>query len=85
MPLFQEMVRLMTQKKFPVDFKCRYNFRKFPYPSSNNVHFKMVIYIYNDSGFRRYQKEMRYVLCEFKVDMLVLYWKALLVFFLKLE
>lgn len=55
----QEMLRLMTQKKFPADFKCRYNFRKFPYASSNNVHFKMVIHIYSDSGFRRYQKEMR--------------------------
>lgn len=55
----QEMIRLMRQKKFPADFKCRYNFRKFPYASSNNVHFKMVIHIFSDSGFRRYQKEMR--------------------------
>eukprot|EP01018_Ginkgo_biloba_P015904 Gb_26327 [translate_table: standard] len=55
----QEMIHLMRQKRFPADFKCRYNFRKIPYSSSDSAHFKMIIHIYNDSGFRRYQKEMR--------------------------
>ncbi|KAH9311379.1 hypothetical protein KI387_026414, partial [Taxus chinensis] len=55
----QEMILLMRQKRFPVDFKCRYNFHKFPYLASNCVHFKMVIHVKSDSGFRRYQREMR--------------------------
>ncbi|GLJ26185.1 hypothetical protein SUGI_0502400 [Cryptomeria japonica] len=55
----QEMIGLLCQKRFPAELKCRYNFRKFPYSSSNCVHFKMVVHIYSDSGFRRYQKEMR--------------------------
>ncbi|KAF3643429.1 hypothetical protein FXO37_22015 [Capsicum annuum] len=55
----QEMVRLMREKRFPAAFKCHYNFHKINDLSSDNLPFKMVIHVYSDSGFRRYQKEMR--------------------------
>ncbi|KAM3202312.1 tRNA ligase 1 [Capsicum annuum] len=56
----QEMVRLMREKRFPAAFKCHYNFHKINDLSSDNLPFKMVIHVYSDSGFRRYQKEMRH-------------------------
>lgn len=56
----QEMVRLMREKRFPAAFKCHYNFNKINDLSSDNLPFKMVIHVYSDSGFRRYQKEMRH-------------------------
>ncbi|XP_075093401.1 tRNA ligase 1 [Nicotiana tabacum] len=56
----QEMVRLMREKRFPAAFKCYYNFHKINDLSSDNLPFKMVIHVYSDSGFRRYQKEMRH-------------------------
>ncbi|KAK4709518.1 hypothetical protein R3W88_030443 [Solanum pinnatisectum] len=56
----QEMVRLMREKRFPAAFKCYYNFHKINDLSSDNLPFKMVIHVHSDSGFRRYQKEMRH-------------------------
>ncbi|MCD7469554.1 hypothetical protein HAX54_008663 [Datura stramonium] len=56
----QEMVRLMREKRFPAAFKCHYNFHKISDLSIDNLPFKMVIHVYSDSGFRRYQKEMRH-------------------------
>ncbi|KAJ8551843.1 hypothetical protein K7X08_028286 [Anisodus acutangulus] len=56
----QEMVRLMREKRFPAAFKCHYNFHKINDVSSDNLPFKMVIHVYSDSGFHRYQKEMRH-------------------------
>ncbi|XP_021746101.1 tRNA ligase 1-like [Chenopodium quinoa] len=55
----QEMIRLMREKRFPAAFKCYYNFHKADTISSDNIHFKMVIHVYSDSVFKRYQKEMR--------------------------
>ncbi|KAM7522308.1 hypothetical protein LguiA_012210 [Lonicera macranthoides] len=57
---FQEMIRLMREKRFPAAFKCYYNFHRIDSVSSDNLHFKMVIHVHSDSAFRRYQKEMRY-------------------------
>ncbi|XP_071701268.1 tRNA ligase 1 [Rutidosis leptorrhynchoides] len=56
----KEMVRLMREKRFPAAFKCYHNYHKINSISSENLHFKMVIHVYSDSAFRRYQKEMRY-------------------------
>ncbi|KAL7126492.1 hypothetical protein ABFS83_14G191300 [Erythranthe nasuta] len=55
----QEMVRLMTEKRFPAAFKCYHNFHKINSVSSDSLHFKMVIHVHSDSAFRRYQEEMR--------------------------
>ncbi|XP_073022278.1 LOW QUALITY PROTEIN: tRNA ligase 1-like [Primulina eburnea] len=55
----QEMVRLMREKRFPAAFKCYHNFHKINSVTSENLHFKMVIHVFSDSAFRRYQKEMR--------------------------
>ncbi|KAF6134722.1 hypothetical protein GIB67_002123 [Kingdonia uniflora] len=56
---FQEVVRLMREKRFPAAFKSYHNFHKTPALSSDDLHFKMVVHVHSDSGFRRYQKEMR--------------------------
>ncbi|EYU18877.1 hypothetical protein MIMGU_mgv1a0008291mg, partial [Erythranthe guttata] len=56
----QEMVRLMTEKRFPAAFKCYHNFHKISSVASDDLHFKMVIHVHSDSAFRRYQKEMRH-------------------------
>ncbi|KAL8120546.1 tRNA ligase 1-like [Apium graveolens] len=56
---FQEMIRLMREKRFPAAFKCYYNFHKINSVSRDNLQFKMVIHVHSDSAFRRYQKEMR--------------------------
>ncbi|KAK2989860.1 hypothetical protein RJ640_001529, partial [Escallonia rubra] len=56
----QEMVRLMSEKRFPAAFKFYYNFQKADSISSNNLPLKMVIHVHSDWAFRRYQKEMRY-------------------------
>ncbi|KAL7153795.1 hypothetical protein ABFS83_04G192500 [Erythranthe nasuta] len=56
----QEMVRLMTEKRFPAAFKCYHNFHKINSVASDDLHFKMVIHVHSDSAFRRYQKEMRH-------------------------
>ncbi|KAH7661894.1 tRNA ligase phosphodiesterase domain-containing protein [Dioscorea alata] len=55
----QEMIRLMRQRHFGVAFKCYCNFHKIDSLSSDDLHFKMVIHVHNDSVFRRYQQEMR--------------------------
>ncbi|XP_068668045.1 tRNA ligase 1-like isoform X2 [Aristolochia californica] len=55
----QDMIRLMRLKHFPAAFKCYYNFHKIDSLSKDNLYFKMVIHVHSDSGFRRYQKEMR--------------------------
>ncbi|TYI25926.1 hypothetical protein ES332_A05G080700v1 [Gossypium tomentosum] len=56
----QEMIRLMKEKRFPAAFKCYHNFHKAESMSSDNLFYKMVIHVRSDSGFRRYQKEMRH-------------------------
>ncbi|KAH7661897.1 tRNA ligase phosphodiesterase domain-containing protein [Dioscorea alata] len=53
------MIRLMRQRHFGVAFKCYCNFHKIDSLSSDDLHFKMVIHVHNDSVFRRYQQEMR--------------------------
>ena len=40
----------------PAAFKCYHNFHKVESISSDNLFYKMVIHVYNDLGFRRYQK-----------------------------
>ncbi|XP_009784921.2 tRNA ligase 1-like [Nicotiana sylvestris] len=50
---------MMKKKAFPAAFKCYYNFHKINDLSSGNLPFKMVIHVQEDSGFQRYQKEMR--------------------------
>ncbi|XP_026403097.1 tRNA ligase 1-like isoform X3 [Papaver somniferum] len=55
----QEVVRLISEKRFPAALKCYCNFHKITSLAANNVHFKMVIHVYRDSAFRQYQKEMR--------------------------
>ncbi|BAT90626.1 tRNA ligase [Vigna angularis] len=55
----QEVVRLMREKRYPAAFKCYHNFHKVDGMSSDNVFYKMVIHVHSDSGFRRYQKDMR--------------------------
>ncbi|XP_050233507.1 tRNA ligase 1 [Mercurialis annua] len=55
----QEMIRLLRERRFPIAFKCYHNFHKIGSVSSDNLFYKMVIHVHSDSGFRRYQKEMR--------------------------
>ncbi|KAH7862977.1 hypothetical protein Vadar_011746 [Vaccinium darrowii] len=55
----QEMIRLMRERHFSAAFKCFHNFHKVGSASTDNLYFKMVIHVHNDSVFRRYQKEMR--------------------------
>ncbi|XP_052186627.1 tRNA ligase 1 isoform X2 [Diospyros lotus] len=55
----QEMVRLMRERRYPAAFKCYHNFHKIDSVSADNLFLKMVIHVYSDSVFRRYQKEMR--------------------------
>lgn len=56
----QEMVRLLRERRFPTAFKCYHNFQKIDSVSNDNLFYKMVIHVHSDSGFRRYQKEMRH-------------------------
>ncbi|XP_023644755.1 tRNA ligase 1 isoform X2 [Capsella rubella] len=56
----QEMVRLMKEKRLPVAFKCYHNFHRANDISSDNLFYKLVVHVHSDSGFRRYQKEMRH-------------------------
>ncbi|KAL5831218.1 hypothetical protein ACOSQ4_016572 [Xanthoceras sorbifolium] len=56
----QEMFRVMREKRFPAAFKCYHNFHKIDSVSNDNLFYKMVIHVHSDSGFRRYQKEMRH-------------------------
>lgn len=58
----QEMIRLMRERKFSAAFKCYHNFHKVGFASPDDLYFKMVIHVHSDSVFRRYQKEMRYLL-----------------------
>lgn len=58
--LNQEIIRSMREKRIPAAFKCYYNFHKVESMSSDNLHFKMVIHVLNDSAFQHYQKEMRF-------------------------
>ncbi|PAN09974.1 hypothetical protein PAHAL_2G062600 [Panicum hallii] len=55
----QEMIRLMKQRHFSAAFKCYWNYQKIDSLSNDNLYYKMVIHVYNDSVFRRYQQEMR--------------------------
>ncbi|KAE9463480.1 hypothetical protein C3L33_04628, partial [Rhododendron williamsianum] len=55
----QEMFRLMRERHFSAAFKCYHNFHKVGSASTDDLYFKMVIHVHNDSVFRRYQKEMR--------------------------
>ncbi|PIA61841.1 hypothetical protein AQUCO_00200085v1 [Aquilegia coerulea] len=55
----QQIVRVINEKGFPAAFKCYYNSHKISSMASDNLHFKMVIHVYSDATFRRYQKEMR--------------------------
>ncbi|CAN6463133.1 unnamed protein product [Victoria cruziana] len=55
----QEMIRLMKMKRFPAAFKCYCNFHKLSSLTKDNLYLKMVIHVHSDSGFRRYQREMR--------------------------
>ncbi|CAH2038619.1 unnamed protein product [Thlaspi arvense] len=55
----QEMVRLMKEKRIPAAFKCYNNFHRANDLSPDNLFYKMVVHVHSDSGFRRYQKEMR--------------------------
>ncbi|KAI3917376.1 hypothetical protein MKW98_027295 [Papaver atlanticum] len=56
----QEIVRLISEKRFPASLKCYCNFHKITSFEANNIHFKMVIHVLRDSAFRQYQKEMRH-------------------------
>ncbi|KAI4334436.1 hypothetical protein L6164_019131 [Bauhinia variegata] len=56
----QELIRLMSEKRFPATFKCYHNFHKVDVISSDNLFYKMIIHVHNDSAFRRYHKEMRH-------------------------
>ncbi|KAL8119621.1 hypothetical protein AgCh_016940 [Apium graveolens] len=56
---FQDIICSMREKRIPAAFKCYYNFHKAESMSSDNLHFKMVIHVRNDSAFQRYQKQMR--------------------------
>ncbi|CAN6171249.1 unnamed protein product [Urochloa humidicola] len=55
----QEMIRLMRQRHFSAAFKCYWNYHKIDSISNDNLYYKMVIHVHNDSVFRRYQQEMR--------------------------
>ncbi|RLM85846.1 uncharacterized protein C2845_PM04G04970 [Panicum miliaceum] len=55
----QEMIRLMKQRHFSAAFKCYWNYQKIDSLSNDSLYYKMVIHVYNDSVFRRYQQEMR--------------------------
>ena len=66
--ILKEMVCLMSEKRFPVAFKCYYNFHKVNDLSSGNLPFKMLIHVHSDSGFRLYQKEMRSILNYFNIN-----------------
>ncbi|WZZ83844.1 hypothetical protein YC2023_104416 [Brassica napus] len=56
----QEMIRLMKEKRLPAAFKCYHNFNKANDVSPDNLFYKLVVHVHSDSGFRRYQKEMRH-------------------------
>ncbi|WCJ41062.1 tRNA ligase 1 [Euphorbia peplus] len=56
----QETIRLLKERRLPVAFKCYHNFHELDSVSSDNLFYKMVIHVHSDSGFRRYQKEMRH-------------------------
>ncbi|KAI3995207.1 hypothetical protein MKX01_032009 [Papaver californicum] len=56
----QEVVRLISEKRFPAALKCYHNFHKITSLAANDAHFKMVIHVHRDSAFRQYQKEMRH-------------------------
>ncbi|PWZ13113.1 tRNA ligase 1 [Zea mays] len=56
----QEMIRLMKQRHFSAAFKCYWNYHKIDSLSNDNLYYKMVIHVHNDSVFRRYQQEMRF-------------------------
>ncbi|CAN8311589.1 unnamed protein product [Cochlearia groenlandica] len=55
----QEMIRLMKENKLPAAFKCYQNFHRANDISADNLYYKLVVHVHSDSGFRRYQKEMR--------------------------
>ncbi|CAK7342904.1 unnamed protein product [Dovyalis caffra] len=56
----QEMICLMRERRFPAAFKCYHNFHKIGSVSTDNLFYKLVIHVLRDSGFQRYQKEMRH-------------------------
>ncbi|KAM3383803.1 hypothetical protein ACQJBY_008452 [Aegilops geniculata] len=55
----QEMIGLMKRKNFSASFKSYWNYQKVDSLSNDNLCYKMVIHVYSDSVFRRYQQEMR--------------------------
>ncbi|XP_057774662.1 tRNA ligase 1-like isoform X2 [Salvia miltiorrhiza] len=55
----QDMVRLMTEKRYRAAFKFYHNFHKVGSATNGSLHLKMVICVHVDSTFKRYQKEMR--------------------------
>ncbi|XP_018490346.2 tRNA ligase 1 isoform X1 [Raphanus sativus] len=57
----QEMIRLMKEKRLPAAFKCYHNFNRANDVSPDNLFYKLVVHVHSDSGFRRYQKEMRHM------------------------
>ncbi|CAG7867414.1 unnamed protein product [Brassica rapa] len=57
----QEMIRLMKEKRLPAAFKCYHNFNRANDVSPENLFYKLVVHVHSDSGFRRYQREMRHM------------------------
>ncbi|XP_010475570.1 PREDICTED: uncharacterized protein LOC104754968 isoform X2 [Camelina sativa] len=57
----QEMVRLMKEKRLPAAFKCYHNYHRADDVSPDNLFYKLVVHVHSDSGFRRYQNEMRHM------------------------
>ncbi|WCJ31033.1 tRNA ligase 1 [Euphorbia peplus] len=55
----QEIVRLLKESRLRAACKCYHNFHEVDSVSSDNLFCKMVIHVYSDSAFQRYQKEMR--------------------------
>ncbi|KAL5701474.1 hypothetical protein ACHQM5_026804 [Ranunculus cassubicifolius] len=56
----QEMIRLVKEKGYNVDFKCyRRIHRMSPMECGDNLQYKMIIHIHQDHTFQRYQKAMK--------------------------
>ena len=49
----------MKERRLPAAFKCYQNFHRANDVSPDNLFYKLVVHVHSDSGFRRYQKEMR--------------------------
>ncbi|GAU14656.1 hypothetical protein TSUD_97200, partial [Trifolium subterraneum] len=55
----QEIIQLMREKKLRASIKCYHNFHKVDAISNDNLFYKMVIHVHNDSTFQKYKNEMR--------------------------